>query len=258
MWARRHPRGSRLFDRRTLERWSESPRGQRVLQREAREMRRLLPDIFGRHVLQIGSWAGGPRLLEGAETLHRAVLGTVMDGAAAAVVDPEHLPLPERSIDAVILPHTLEYCESPHKVLREAARVLNDRGRLFVLAFSPWGLPAWRSRLGLRVRAFPPGARFYGAGRIGDWLQLLDFEIAEVRRFGTGFPWLSPRSSTHPWTPGDLLAPFAECYLIVARKRVLPINFIGKPARAQIKSLVGVAAPAAQRNGLENEAKPTP
>ncbi|MGH8444505.1 MAG: class I SAM-dependent methyltransferase [Solimonas sp.] len=253
MSARRHPRGTRLFDRRTLERWSESTRGQRLLHLEGRELRRLLPDIFGRHVLQIGSWAGGVHLLDGAETLHRAVLGTVMDGGAAAIIDPEHLPLPERSIDAVILPHTLEYCESPHKVLRETARVLNDRGRLFVLAFSPWGLAAWRNRLGLRPRAFPAGARFYGASRVGDWLQLLDFEIAEVRRFGTGFPWISPHSSTHPWTPGALFAPFAESYLIVARKRVLPINLIGKAQRAQIKSLVGVAAPAAQRQGLDGE-----
>ncbi|MFT4046574.1 MAG: methyltransferase domain-containing protein [Solimonas sp.] len=258
MTARRHPRSTRLFDRRTLERWSESVRGQRLLQFEARELRRLLPDIFGRHVLQIGSWAGGTRLLEGAETLHRAVLGTVIEGGGAAIVDPEHLPLPERSIDAVILPHTLEYCESPHKVLREAARVLNDRGRLFVLAFSPWGVSAWRNRLGLRACTFPPGARFYGAGRVGDWLQLLDFEIADVRRFGPGFPWIAPRSSAHPWTPGNLLAPFAECYLIVARKRVLPINFVGKPQRAQIRPLVGVTAPAAHREGLDGEPKPAP
>jgi len=258
MALRRHARSTRLFDRGTLERWSESPRGQRLLQLEARELRRQLPDIFGRHVLQIGSWAGGARLLEGAETLHRAVLGTVMGDGSSAIVDPEHLPLPERSIDAVILPHTLEYCESPHKVLREAARVLNDRGRLFVLAFSPLGVSAWRNRLGLRARTFPAGARFYGASRVGDWLQLLDFEIAEVRRFGPGFPWISPRSSTHPWTPGNLLAPFAESYLIVARKRVLPINFVGKLPRAQIKSLVGVTAPAAQRSGLDGEPNPTP
>lgn len=258
MSAPRHPRGVRPFDRGTLERWAASPRGQRLLALEAAELRRLLPDVFGRHVLQVGSWLGGTGLLEGAETLHRAVLGTAQDGHAAAVVDPEHLPLPARSVDALILPHTIEFCASPHTVLREAARVLNDRGRLFLLGFSPWGLAAWRQRLGLRPRPFPPGARFYGASRVADWLQLLDFDVADVRRFGSGFPWLAPRSSAHPWTPGDLLAPFADNYLIVARRRVLPINFVGKAQRAQIKTLVGVAAPAAQRQGLDGEPKPTP
>jgi SAM-dependent methyltransferase len=255
MPARRHPHGSRLFDRGALESWSASARGQRVQALESAELRRLLPDIFGRHVLQIGSWLGGRALLDGAETLHRAVLGTAMDLDAAAVIDPEHLPLPARSVDAVILPHTIEFCESPHNVLRETARVLNDRGRLFLLGFSPWGGIAWRERLGLRVRGFPAGARFYGANRVGDWLQLLDFDITDVRRFGSGFPWLAPRSSTHPWTPGDLLSPFAESYLVVARRRVLPINLVGKTQRAQVKPLVGVAAPAAasvQRNGIDD------
>lgn len=258
MSAARHPRGTRLSDRGALEQWSASARGQRLLALEASEMRRLLPDIFGRHVLQVGSWLGGAALLDGAETLHRAVLGTTVGGNASAVIDPEHLPLPARSVDALILPHTLEFSGSPHTVLREAARVLNDRGRLFVLGYSPWGWPAWRERLGLRPRGFPSGARFYSASRVGDWLQLLDFDLVDVRRFGSGFPWLAPRSSSHPWTPGNLLAAFAENYLIVARRRVLPINLVGKTQRAQIKPLIGVASPAAQRQGLDGDSKPTP
>ncbi|NGY03677.1 class I SAM-dependent methyltransferase [Solimonas terrae] len=258
MTPARHPRGRRLSDRGALEQWSASPRGQRLLALESAELRRLLPDIFGRHVLQIGSWLGDSRLLEGAETLHRAVLGTAIGGSASAVIDPEHLPLPARSVDALVLPHTIEFSGSPHTVLREAARVLNDRGRLFLLGFSPWSWLAWRQRLGLRARNFPPGARYYGAGRVGDWLQLLDFDIVDVRRFGSGFPWLAPRSITHPWTPGNLLAPLAESYLIVARRRVLPINLVGKTQRAQIKPLIGVATPAAQRQGLDGEPKPAP
>jgi SAM-dependent methyltransferase len=258
MFPARHPRAARLSDRAALEQWSESARGQRLLALESAELRRLLPDIFGRHLLQIGSWLGGNRLLDGAETLHRAVLGTAIGDQAAAVIDPEHLPLPARSVDALILPHTIEFSGSPHTVLREAARVLNDRGRLFLLGFSPWGWPAWRQRIGLRARSFPAGARFYGASRVGDWLQLLDFDIDDVRRFGSGFPWLAPRSSMHPWTPGNLLAPFVENYLIVARRRVLPINLVGKTQRAQIKPLVGVTAPAAQRRGLDGDPKPAP
>src|SRR3546814_10032884 len=154
--------------------------------------------------MRISDWSSdvcSSDLLEGAETLHRALLGTAIGVNAAAVIYPEHLPLPARSVDALSLPHTLEFSSSPHTVLRETARVLNDRGRLFVLGYSPWGWPAWRERLGLRPRGFPSGARFYSASRVNDWLQLLDFDIADVRHFGSGFPWLAPRSSSHPWTP---------------------------------------------------------
>ena len=245
----RHLRRSRLLDRHALETWSACAQGQRLLELEAQELQRLLPDVFGRHLLQLGNWAGGARLLQGAETLHRAVLGTINDGAVSAIVDPQHLPLPAKSVDAVILPHTLEFSASPHTVLREASRVLNDRGRLFILGFNPLGARAWRQRLGLRGKLFPPGAHFYGAHRVGDWLQLLDFEVSDLRRFGTGFPWLAPRSIVRPWALDDALALFADNYLLVARKRVLPVNLIGRAPRATVRPIVGVAAPNAQREG---------
>jgi SAM-dependent methyltransferase len=243
----RFSRGGLPLSRDGLVTWLASLRGRKLLELEQAEMRRVLPDVFGRHVLQIGSWGQHGELLSGAETLHRAVLGTVRDEpTASAVIDPEQLPLPAKSVDAVILPHSQEFARSPHKVLREASRVLNDRGRLFVLGFSPWSGWAVLRLLGLRYRAFPPGARFYSAGRMCDWLELLDFEIAEVRRFGTGFPWLHSRSEREAWNLASLLNPFAEAYLLVAKKRVLPMNLVGRVQRAQIKPLVGVPVPSAQ------------
>jgi SAM-dependent methyltransferase len=239
-------RGGVPLSRHTLTLWLRSIRGRRLLALEEAEVRRLLPEIFGRHVLQVGSWGHGGQLVACAETLHKAVLGTVNGEPAAALIDPEHLPLLSKSVDAVLLPHTLEFSASPHTVLREVNRVLNDRGRLFVLGFNPWSGWALRNRLGLRHRAFPAGARFHSVGRLHDWLALLDFEVVEVRRYGVGFPWLSPRTEGAPWSLGSLMAPFAEAYLLMARKRVIPISLVGRTRRAQIKPLVGVGAPAAQ------------
>lgn len=244
---------ARLLDRAALEAWNRSPRGQRLLALESSELARLLPEIFGRHVLQIGNWGERDGLIASAETLHHAVLGTLQEAGVAAVIEHDRLPLPEKSVDAVVLPHTLEFARSPHPLLREINRVLNDRGRLFVLGFSPWSPWAWRTRLGLRHRAFPSGAHFYSVGRVSDWLELLDFEVAEVRRYGVGFPWLAPRSLGQGWSAGSLLAPLAEAYLLVARKRVLPMNFVGRVQRAQIKPLVGVGLPATQRGTIEQE-----
>ncbi|MES0873521.1 class I SAM-dependent methyltransferase [Sinimarinibacterium thermocellulolyticum] len=248
--------GGRPLDRHALDLWRAAPRAERLLELESAQLGRVLPEVFGRHVLQIGSWGGGA-LIACAGTLHHAVLGTAGDPAAAAVIDPQQLPILSKSVDAVVLPHTLEFTRSPHHVLREVDRVLNDRGRLFVLGFSPWGIWAWRRWLGVQHRAFPQGGRFYGAGRVQDWLELLDFDITEVRRYSVGFPWLAPRSVGDAWSPANLLSPFAEAYMVCARKRVLPMNFVGRGQRAQVKPLVGVGLPAAQRGAVDREPEPS-
>lgn len=239
-------RGGAPFNRYTLELWLRSPRGRRLLSLEERELKRVLPDFFGRHVLQVGNWGRGEQLLESSEMLHRAVLGTVDGLGAQALAMPECLPVAERSVDAVVLPHTLDFSTSPYSVLREANRILSDRGRLVVLGFSPWSAWAWRERLGLRYRAFPPGARYVGVGRLSDWLDLLDFEVMEVRRYGVGFPWMRPAfdetASLSRW-----LAAGAEAYLLVAKKRVIPMTLLGRPQRAAVRPILGgVTLPGAQ------------
>lgn len=233
-------RGGAPFNRHTLELWLRSPRGRRLLALEEREIKRVLPDLFGRHVLQVGSWGRGDRLLEGSEMLHRAVLGTVPDLGAQALAEPERLPVQEKSVDAVLLPHCLEFSRSPYPVLREVNRILSDRGRLIILGFSPWSAWAWRQWLGLRYRAFPPGARFVSVGRLGDWLELLDFEVCEVRRYGVGFPWTRP-SSDEGGGPGRWLAAWSEGYLLVAKKRVIPLRLVGRAQRAAVRPLIGGA-----------------
>ena len=236
-------RGGQPYTRSQLEQWQVSPRAQRLQALEARELALVLPEVFGRHVVQLGNWGAGEQLIESAATLHRAVGGSL---GGALQLDPESLPFAAKSVDALVLPHTLEFTRSPHNVLREVDRVLSDRGRLFILGYNPYGAWAMRGWLGLRAREFLPGARHYSVGRLGDWLELLDFEVMQVRRFGVGFPWLATRSLGESFSPASLLAPFAEAYLLVAKKRVLPMNFVGRLPRAQVKTLVPMPVPAAR------------
>jgi len=58
------------------------------------------------------------------------------------------------------MPHTLEFTNDPHQVLREVDRVLIPEGHVVILAFNPWSLwydlVAWScvgvaSRLGVVV-----------------------------------------------------------------------------------------------------------
>lgn len=216
------------LDRHALELWQAAPRGQRLLQRQVEEVSRRLPDLFGRHLLQVGSWGQGGELLAGCQMLHRAVLGTVRGLPGQTLVEPERLPLPAKSVDALLLAHVLDFAESPQAVLREANRVLSERGRLIVLGFNPLSLWGARQLLGLRDRTFPAMASFIRARRLCDWLELLDFQVTE----------LAPLSlARSPWT-----SPLAGAYALFAKKRVIPLSLLGRPHRSIVRPLIGTAA----------------
>ncbi len=234
-------RGGAPFSRHALELWLRSPRGRRQVAAEERELRRLLPDVFGRMLLQVGSWGRDRRLISSAETLSASVFGTVAISGTSALGEPERLPFPDRSIDAILLPHTLEFTPLPHNVLREVNRVLNDRGRLFVLGFNPMGLWAWREHFGMRYRGYPPGARYYPVHRVSDWLELLDFEVDTVRHFSPSWSWMRPVNGMDRPSLRALLAPVHETYLLSARKRVIPVNWLGRPQRAQVRPFLAPA-----------------
>jgi len=236
--------------------WAVSPRGKRLTAIERNEISQQLPELFGRHFLQIGHWGPDHHWLDGSEMLHKAVLTTAAGAKGQARVDAEALPLASRSVDAVLLPHTLEFAGSPHTVLREVSRVLSERGKLLILGFNPWSLMALRRWVGLAPRALPTHTHFYSAGRVCDWLVLLDFEISLVRRFNAGFPWLPPRSDAERFSPATLLRPWHEAYLIAAKKRVAPLNRVSRSQRAQVRTLVPVPVANAVRRDGQNDPPP--
>lgn len=231
--------GGRPLSRDSLLQWQHSVRGAQLLAQEEQELKQVLPDMFGRHILQIGQWGFDRQLLSSAGMLHHALLSANSGLDAQVLIDLEQLPIMTKSVDAVILPHTLEFVRSPHTLLREVGRILTDRGRLVILGFNPWSLWCLRERLGLRYHAFPAGARFYSVGRLCDWLTLLDLEITAVSRFGAGFPWSPPRSLSDPWSLRTLPAPLLPNYMLVAKKCVVPANRIGQVQRAKVRPLLG-------------------
>jgi SAM-dependent methyltransferase len=93
--------------------------------------------------------------------------------SATALVFDEELPLPDASIDRVLLVHSLEFAESPREMLKELWRILAPGGRLVIvvpnrrgvwarLEHTPFGAgrPYSRSQLVtlLRETNFTPGA----------------------------------------------------------------------------------------------------
>jgi SAM-dependent methyltransferase len=227
------------------DRWLESPLGAAVLALETRLLQDQLADVVGFELLQIGCWGDPARLCAAARTQHRSCIAPDAQGPGAIRAHFDALPVATGSVEAVLLPHTLEHAPRPHELLREVDRVLVGDGNLVICAFNPWG--AWGVRHHFASRGqFPPHAvRLMSEHRTRDWLSLLGFEIVATRRYLFAPPWAQRMFGLgeDSWLErrGPVIAsPLAGAYLLKARKRVRSITPI-KPAWTQRTVLVGSA-----------------
>ncbi len=160
--------------------WLNTLTGRNLLREEVRQVRRALDGIFGDHFVQLGIW-GDPGLFRRlARTRRAAVLAAEPIEGVDLVSAVDCVSIASESVDAVLLPHTLELADDPHAVLREVDRILRPHGFLVVLSFNPMGW--WGVRHALSGRHFPPDAqRLISERRLADWLQLLEFSIETAR-----------------------------------------------------------------------------
>lgn len=224
-----------------MQSWLSAPLGRAVLAAETELVAETLEDVFGWELLQIGSW-GPERGLVGASRTRRTTVAA--SGVARAGVDViaqlPQLPIASATLDAVLLPHTLEFEAEPKAVIREVDRVLAGEGQLIVMGFQPWSL--WGARARVSRGGFPPGLRrMLPERRLRDWLGLLGYEIVSSRAYLYRRPWgspeVGPETATHLLRRG--LAPMpAGAYLLKARKRMYTATPI-KPRMRERTAVIG-------------------
>jgi SAM-dependent methyltransferase len=268
--------------------WLDTAPGRYLLAWEQARFDHEVADVFGFHALQLGL----PELqgLRANRMPHRWVASDAMRGPLALSLPPpagdsletqplpravalhcefESLPLPDASIDLVLLPHTLELARDAHQTLREVERVLVPEGRLVIVGFNPTSLWGLRQRMGhlrsavgfARERGFflPRSGEFIGYWRARDWLRLLGFEV-EAGRFGCWRPplaserWLQRFAWMDP--VGDRWWPvLGAVYEICAVKRVRGMRLVGlarqerRVAAQAVKAARAAPAAVAQRGG---------
>ncbi|CAN0619665.1 Methyltransferase type 11 [Burkholderia multivorans] len=253
--------------------WTDSPPGRYVLGWEQALLDRIVSDVFGFHALQLGL----PQL-DALRENRMPCRGLVLDPASGASApyqypwareahSPEHapagrstvwcdlldLPFESQSVDLIVMPHTLEFTSDPHRLLREAERVLMPEGQLVITGFNSLSLWGMRQSFGrMANRPFVPATRDQIAFiRLKDWIKLLGFDL-ERGRFGC----YRPPLATDQWlarcafmeAAGDRWWPiFGAVYMVTAVKRVRGMRLVG-----QIKMKKPVLAP-----GLTPAASPT-
>ena len=258
--------------------WLETAPGRYLLAWEQARLDQQVADTFGFHALQLGlpeleglranrmphRWVASdsmhlPHALPTLPPADDAISTRPMGQAVALHCEFDSLPLPDGSIDLVVLPHSLELARDPHQTLREVERVLRPEGRIVIVGFNPTSLWGLRQRLGRARRGLglsvdrglflPRAGEFIGYWRARDWLRLLGFEV-EAGRFGCWRPplvndrWLQ----RFAWMDriGDRWWPvLGAVYVISAVKRVRGMRLVGlarSDRRAKAHAAPAVAA----------------
>jgi SAM-dependent methyltransferase len=238
--------------------WYATHTGVLLLAEIKRRLDQALPEMFGYHAVLAGGVAAPMDLLDGSLIKHRLCVDA--DPAVADVVaETDALPFDADCIDVLVLMHALEFAADPHRVLREAERVLIPEGRLIIVGFNPvsfYGL--WRLLLRGRDRA-PWCGRFYPAVRLKDWLSLLGFVTERCDFLGFRPPLQRPRllqrlAFLEP-VGGRMLPFFGGACLLIARKQVSTLTPL-KPSWKQRSGLVPgkLAEPSARHihGGIEH------
>jgi SAM-dependent methyltransferase len=218
-----------------------------------RRLRLLWPDCAGLDVAALG-WGApylglwrkqpGRRL-----ALTPASLGPMAAqgrrGNASCAVEETHLPLPDRSLDRLLLVHALEGSEQARALLRECWRVLRDDGRLLVVV--PNRLGTWSF---FDHTPFGQG-RPYSSGQLKG---LLEGQLFHVRRQDAAlcvppFPWAFALKGAPAWeVVGRAVPRLAGLVLLEAEKDL----FAALPAGAVAvkRRVVMPVSAAARREGV--------
>jgi len=225
--------------------WWRTSLGASLLAQEQDLLDPVVQDVFGYHAVQLGM--PDTDLLRESRIQRRGVIA--VDGGDVQA-RPDQLPLADRSVDLLLLPHVLEFAGNPHAVLREADRVLMPEGRLILLGFNPLSLWGVRHFAG---GGYPWAGRFIPVPRLHDWLQLLDLETRGGRYTAYAPPLRNPAARAR-WAfmekAGDRWWPMAGgVYMLQAVKRVRGLRVLqAQPTRRVLPRPVLVATGRNQRH----------
>jgi len=217
--------------------WFQSAPGEYVRAWEQAQFDAMVGDVFGYNALQLGmpqidALRANRMPFKGYVGARAPAPGLAARWQGCTIALADELPFESQSIDLLVLPHTFECTDHPHKVLREVERVLVPEGRVVISGFNPWSLWGARSRIpGLEPWMPQDPDVQVSLARLKDWFKLLSLEV-DRGRYGC----YAPPCRTEKWLArwrfmekaGDRWWPVCGAvYVVSAVKRVAGMRLIG-------------------------------
>jgi len=216
--------------------WLESEAGQTLLRHERVQVARALERIFGDQIVQICAWGPPATFIDAARTQIAVLVGESGDAGISAAMAPNRLAILTDSVDAVLLPHTLEHHADPHGVLREVHRILRPDGKVVILGFNPFSW--WGLRHRISPHGFPHGLhRQITRSRLSDWLNLLNLTIETV------YPCYASDTNSRLMLMARRLQLLASSYILVASKETMPVTIIRPRVRRRARLVESLVNP---------------
>lgn len=232
-----------------MDQWVCLTHGHYVLDVERKVLDSVLDKYYGYHIVQIGGPTSN-NYLQSSLIRHKVRIGVESSiGFPGNNIrsDLNRLPFVPDSIDVMVLPHVLEYVASPYEVLDSCFTSMAPEGRIVILGFNPFSLWGLAKMFGPNDRVFRR-AHFIAPYKLRRWLKRAGFDVQEYKSMCFRWPSKNPRrfEKLNFLEPlGRFLTPgFGGVYMMIAQKRLIPMNVIGLDHRnitVQVRS--GVAEP---------------
>jgi SAM-dependent methyltransferase len=239
----------------SLRSWYQRPLGQLLAEIELSALETELPTLFGYHLLVLDPpWERCH--LENSRIPHHVIQSVepLTQAQAGLCGHTEDWPILSDTIDAIVLPHTLEITSDPHQVLREADRSLIPDGHLVIIGFNPRSLWGMRRALTRKRRQMPWDTQFLSMNRIKDWLRLLGFDTLHARYLFQHPPVQNVRLLEKlriTGSPGDEYGRkyLSAAYILVARKRTIVMTPV-KEGPLERRRLFPVGIPSSSQGNV--------
>jgi SAM-dependent methyltransferase len=229
--------------------WQDLPLGDELKRLIESEIAEVSRKFFGYHLVRLGNLSSQIELAA-CPIKHQVNITSKTQVYTSLVAVPDDLPVSENSVDAFLLAHELDFAKDPHQILREVDRTIMPNGYIIITGFNPLSLCGLLKYLPINKNNVLHDARFFSSARVKDWLQLLGFEIVDVKHLLFNELFLQRKlrapSKWNQWCH-EYLPLLTTMYVIVARKREIPLSLIKPKWKARAKfSTVGASV----RNGL--------
>jgi hypothetical protein len=168
-----------------LNAWYKTGLGRHILATERSYLERVLPKIFGYHLVQVGGPVDFSMTSSSpiAHQVHTGPLPTHQRSQQHVFSDEGDLPFLPNSVDLFVVPHFLECIHRPEHCIADICEALVMGGHVVVLGWNPYSLLAlsYQARW---VSSLPQGMHWPSSGALKQWFRRMNCVVqSEVSYF---------------------------------------------------------------------------